>query len=395
MKLVRNSRDSSSITICRSNQFQIPLCMKKIYFLLFVGFTALLLVASTDRSASKYGFENGTPAIQSINALAFGPDGILFIGDSRSASVFAIDTKDNIAAAKAPVVDVKNVDQRIAALLGTEAKNISILDLVVNPISKKIYCAVQHADGTAVLLTIEGDKVSPVNLKNVSYSVVSINNAPAEDAKDQRGRPLRVWAISDLNFSDGKVMVSGLSNQEFSSTFRSIPFPFGNKQDQASLEIYHAAHGRYETYAPIKTFTTAELNGKKYLVASFTCTPLVLFPMDELKAGTHVKGRTVGEFGSGNTPLDIITLKKGNESILLMANSSRPVMRVKYKNLETYEGSLTTPVDESYATAGVNFVTLPVVNVLQLDKLDDSQVVLLQRKANGDLDLWSSGDRWF
>lgn len=356
---------------------------------------AFVLVATTNRNASKHGFITGTPEIQSINALAFGPDGVLFIGDSRSASVFAIDTKDNTPAGKASAVEMKNVDQRIAALLGTEARNISIQDLAVNPISKKIYCAVQNADGMAVLFTIEGNNITPVNLKNVSYSVVPINNAPAADATDQRGRPLRVWAISDLNFVDGKVLVSGLSNQEFSSTFRSIPFPFGNIQDQSSLEIYHAAHGRYETFAPIKTFTTAVLNGKKYLVASFTCTPLVLFPMDEMKAGTHVKGRTVGEFGSGNTPLDIITLKKGDESILLMANSSRPVMRVKYKNLESYEGSLTEPVAESYATAGVNFVTLPVVNVLHLDKLDDTQVVVLQRKANGDLDLWSSGDRWF
>jgi len=369
--------------------------MKKLYYLLAVSLSALLLVASTNRHAPIGGFENGTPTIQSISALAFGPDGILFIGDSKSASVFAIDTKDKIAVDKAAAVEMKNVDLKIAALLGTEAKNITIQDIAVNPISKKIYCAVQHADGSTVLLTIEGDKVLPVSLKNISYSTISINNPPAEDAKDQRGRPLRVWAISDLNYADGRVLVSGLSNQEFSSTFRTIPFPFGNKQDQASLEIYHAAHGRYETYAPIKTFTTAELNGKKYLVASFTCTPLVLFAMDELKAGTHVKGRTVGEFGSGNTPLDIITLKKGDESILLMANSSRPVMRVKYKNLENYEGSLTEPVAESYATAGVNFVTLPVVNVLHLDKLDDSQVVLLQRKANGDLDLWSSADRWF
>jgi hypothetical protein len=78
-----------------------------------------------------------------------------------------------------------------------------------------------------------------------------------------------------------------------------------------------------------------------------------------------------------------------------MANSSRPVMRVKYKNLETYAGSLTEPVPESYATAGVSFVTLPMVNVLQIDKLDDSQILVLQRKANGDLDLWSSADRWF
>jgi len=369
--------------------------MKKIYYFLVAGLAAVLLTASTHFNAPISGFDNGTPAIQSISALAFGPDGVLFIGDSKSASVFAIDTKDKAAIEKSAAVDVKNVDQKIAALLGTEAKNITILDIAVNPVSKKIYCAVQNSDNTTVLLTIEGDKVQPVNLKNVSYSTVSISNAPAEDAKDQRGRPLRVWAVSDLAYADGKVFVSGLSNQEFSSTFRSIPFPFVNKQDQSSLEIYHAAHGRYETYAPIKTFTTAQLNGKKYLVASFTCTPLVLFPLDELKAGTHVKGRTVGEFGSGNTPLDIITMKKGDESILLMANSSRPVMRVKYQNLEKYEGSLTDPVTENYATAGVNFVTLPMTNVLHIDKLDDSQVLVLQRKSNGDLDLWSSGDRWF
>ena len=369
--------------------------MNKLYYFLTVNIMAMLLVASTNRNAPIFGFENGTPAIQSISALAFGPDGVLFIGDSKSAAVFAVDTKDKVAVEKGMAVEMKNFDEKIASLLGTEAKNITIQDLAVNPISKKIYCAVQSAEGIPVLLTIEGDKVLPVSLKNISYGVVSLNNAPAEDAKDQRGRSLRVWAISDMNYANGKLMVSGLSNQEFSSTFRTIPFPFVNKQDQASLEIYHAAHGRYETYAPIKTFTTAKLNGKDYLVASYTCTPLVLFPLDELKAGSHVKGRTVGEFGSGNSPLDIITLTKGDESVLLMANSSRPVMRVKYKNLEAYAGSLTEPVPESYATAGVDFVTLPVVNVLQLDKLDDSHVVVLQRKVNGDLDLWSSGDRWF
>lgn len=370
--------------------------MKKIYYFLAAGVVATLLLASANRiSDNPYGLENGTPDIKSINALAFGPDGILFIGDSKGASVFAIDTKDKTIVEKAQPVEIKNVDQKIAALLGTEARNITIQDIAVNPLSKKIYCAVHNSDGTPVLLTIEGDKVQPVALKNISYSTISISNAPAEDAKDQRGRPLRVWAVSDLNYADGKVMVSGLSNQEFSSTFRSIPFPFANKQEQSSLEIYHAAHGKYETLSPIKTFTTATLNGKKYLVASYTCTPLVLFPMDELKPGVHVKGRTVAEFGAGNTPLDIVTVKKGDESYLLMANSSRPVMKVKFKNLETYEGSLTEPVTESFATAGVDFVTLPVVNVIHLDKLDDSKVIMLQRKVNGDLDLWTAGDRYF
>jgi hypothetical protein len=137
------------------------------------------------------------------------------------------------------------------------------------------------------------------------------------------------------------------------------------------------------------------LNGKKFLVASYTCTPLVLFSMDEMVAGKHVKGRTVAEFGAGNSPLDMITMKKGDDHYLIMSNSNRPVMRVKYKSIAAYQGALTEPITESYATAGVEMVTLPVVNVLQMDKLDETQVLVLQRRGNGDLDLWTaSTNRW-
>jgi hypothetical protein len=368
--------------------------MKKTYFFILLV-AVVIVIASTNKSASvRDGFVIGTPEIKSISALTFGPDGILFIGDSKSATVFALDTKDTEKIEKATALDVKKFDQKVAAALGTEITNITFQDLVVNPVSKKVYCAVHMADGTPALLRVEGDKISAVSLKDVSYSSVVVNNAPAEDAKDQRGRPLRGLAISDMGFSDGKLMVSGLSNQEFSSTFRVIPFPFTKQQDQSSLEIYHAAHAQYETNAPIRTFTTADINGKKYLIASYTCTPLVLFPLDELKAGTHVKGRTVAEMGSGNSPIDMITLKKGGDSFLIMSNSSRPVFKVKYKSIESFQGSLTTPVEENFATAGVDFISLPVVGVLQLDKLDESQFVLLQRRANGDLDLWTAGERY-
>jgi len=374
---------------------KITLLMKKFYFFIAACF-AILLFVSANRSTNPYNLKVGTPEIKSINALAFGPEGILFIGDTKSAAVFAVDVKDKTAVEKGAAVDIKNIDQKIAAALGTEAKNINIRDIAVNPVSKKIYFAVQSADGSSVLLTLEGNDVKSVSLKEVPFSTVSIANAPAEDQKDRGGRPIREQVISDLVFADGAVMVSGLSNQEFSSTFRRIPFPFTSKQDQSSLEIYHAAHGRYETNAPIRTFTTAELNGKKYLVASYTCTPLVLFPMDELQAGKHVKGRTVGEFGAGNSPIDMVTIKKGDEQFLVMANSNRPVMRVNFKNIETYQGSLTEPIKESFHTAGVDMVTLPVVNVLQLDKLDDGNLIVLQRRANGDLDLWTApANRWF
>lgn len=180
-----------------------------------------------------------------------------------------------------------------------------------------------------------------------------------------------------------------MSNHEFSSSFKSIPYPFTTKQDESTLEIYHAAHGRYETSAPIRTFTTAVINNKKYLVASYTCTPLVLFPMDELKPGTHVKGRTVAEMGSGNTPIDMLSLKSGNDSYLVMANTKHPVAKVDYKNIASFEGTLTEPVKGS---AGVNFTTTPLTDVIQMDKLDDKQVVMLQKKTNGDIDLWTANE---
>ena len=118
----------------------------------------------------------------------------------------------------------------------------------------------------------------------------------------------------------------------------------------------------------------------------------MLFPLDELKPGTHVKGRTIAEMGAGNSPLDMVTMNKNGEQVLLMSNSSRPVFKVKYKAIEEFQGSLTTPVQESFGTAGVHFVSLPMVNVVQLDKLDDTQFLLLQRKSNGDLDLYTPAD---
>lgn len=362
--------------------------MKKTYFYLVAAVAGLFLFAGVNPPANKNAALVG-PEIKSISSLTFGPDGILFVGDSKSATVFAVNTKDAKQQTKPTAIEIKNIDQKIAAALGTEVANITITDMAVNPLSKKLYLAIQNSDGTPVLLTISGDKIAPVVLKDLSYTSVVLNNSPAVDAKDQRDRPLRMSTISDMGYADGKVMVSGLSNHEFSSSFKSIPYPFTSKQDESTLEIYHASHGKYETSAPIRTFTTAEINGKKYLVASYTCTPLVLFPLDELKPGTHVKGRTVAEMGSGNSPIDMITLSNGNDSYLVMANTKHPVAKVPYKNIASFEGTLTEPVK---GTGGVNFTALPMTNVVQLDKLDNKMVLVLQKKTNGDLDLWTAND---
>jgi len=360
-------------------------------------FGTILVIAWVFSSAGKKatdlfeGFTSGSPQIQSMNSLAFGPEGVLFIGDTKGAAVFAIETKDVVPAESSDRINIKGFDKIVASALGTDVANIEIQDMAVNPISKKIYFSVHTTGGTPALLRLDADKISGVNLTDIRYSSVSLNNAPAEDAADSRGRSLRVLTISDLGYYDGKLMVTGISNQEFSSSFRSIPFPFKGSEEMASLEIYHANHARYETNSPIRTFTSTRLNDTDYLVASYTCTPLVLFPLNELQPGKHVKGRTVGEFGFGNTPLDMITINKDDKKYLVMANSNRPVMVVDYDKLSAYKGTLTEPVDH---TGGVEHFTMPWVNVLQLDKLNNDQFVMLQRRSNGDLDLWSTNARW-
>lgn len=342
-------------------------------------------------------FIQGNPEIKSIHALSFGPDNILFIGDSKSAAIVAIDTRDEPRSQAAEDIDLQKVDHLIAEMLGTETENITIQDLAINPRSKTLYLAVHHVDGTPLLLKLENNHFVNDDLSNVTFSKRLLPDAIAEDAKDQRGRSLRGWAISDLDYFDGKVLVSGLSNKEFSSALTMLSFPFKDEPDQdlATLEIWHAAHGQFETHSPIKTFTTTLLHGEPHIVASYTCTPLVLFPLNVLKEGKHVKGRTVAELGNRNTPLDIISMEKGGKSYLLMANTSRALMKISYAHLEAFQGGLTDPVPGNSETAGIDFINLPLVNVLQLDKLDDSRFVMLQRKSDGNLDLITgTAERW-
>lgn len=356
-----------------------------------MAFVTILAVSKKDTTTtnpSTVNFTIGNPGIASINALSFGPDGVLFIGDSKNATIVALDTKDAVAKESAESIRIEDIDKKIAASLGTTTDNIKVTDMAVNPLSKTIYFSVNIVDGTPVVLRLHGDDLENVSLKDVGYSKIELTNAISEEKKDRRGRSQRALAISDLKFHKGNVMVTGLSNEEFSSTFRSIAFPFNDTQDHASLEIYHAAHGRFETYSPIKTFSIVNVDNKDYLMASYTCTPLVLFPLDQLKGGTHVKGRTVAELGAGNAPLDMITFERDGKPYFLMSNSNRPVMRIDYDALTNYKSELTEPI-KGYGTDGVPFTSLPMVNVLQLDNLDANTIVYLQRTSGGQLVLMS------
>ena len=97
--------------------------------------------------AAEWGLKEGTPAIKTASALAFGPDGILFVGDTKSAAIFAIATGDTKGDAAKAQINVTGLNAQIATLLGTTADKIAINDLAVNPMTGNVFVAVTKGSG--------------------------------------------------------------------------------------------------------------------------------------------------------------------------------------------------------------------------------------------------------
>src|ERR1044072_8759958 len=69
----------------------------------------LLGFANNSRSVTT-GMTTGEAKLQSAGALALGPGGVIFVGDSRGAAVYALALGDAPATGNAAPVDVSNVD---------------------------------------------------------------------------------------------------------------------------------------------------------------------------------------------------------------------------------------------------------------------------------------------
>jgi hypothetical protein len=321
----------------------------------------------------------GKADLKSAGSLAFGPSGVLFVGDTAAGKIFALDTADTQAVANA--AEVSGVNLKIAALLGTTPDQIIINDVTVNPLSKRAYLSVSRGTGPealpAIVRTTTGGNVELVSLDNIKNASVTIPNAV--DKPDQRGRPQRNLAITDMAYVNGQVVVAGLSNEEFASNLRSIAYPFaGNAAKGTSVEIYHGSHGRFETQAPVRTFTSYRVNGEDVILASYTCTPLVMFKTAELAQNNgKVMGKTIAELGAGNTPLDMVIYEKGGKPFILMANSARGVMKVSADNLGQYPA-----ITKQTEITGTPYETLAELKgVAHLERLDDNRALMLVADA--------------
>jgi hypothetical protein len=182
--------------------------------------------------------------------------------------------------------------------------------------SKKLYVAVKSLKTNQyAVLTIDGaGKVDEFSLENVKY-----NKYPLEVNKKA------VSKITDLTWAGGKIVVATSAGDVFHS--RVFTITPGVKDPFASFatETYHVGHGGWETKAPIQALMPYEDGKTTNVVGSFTCTPIVKYSLDDTSPEVKVKGISVVELGTGNTPRSMFTYEKdGKKYILVNVNRNNP-----------------------------------------------------------------------
>ena len=323
----------------------------------------------------------------SIGSLVFGPDGTLFAADNQNAAIVALDLGAQAGAGAPGVKGLDGLDEKLAAMLGTGAAEVTITDLAVHPRTRNAYVSAMRGQGAGAaptLFRIDGTgKIDLVSMPALKHQRIELPNAPAAGGTGRQNA--RANVVTDMAFADGKLWVAGLSNEEFASKLRAIPFPFKSVDGGTSVEIYHGNHRQLETRSPVNAFVPYTIDNKPYLLAGYTCTPLVKFEIADLKPGDKVRGTTIAEFGAGNRVLDMIVYRKGGQEFLLTTNNSRGVMKIPTRTFASAT-PITTPVETE--TGGVPFEKVTTMTgIQQMDKLDEENSVVIARAASGSVNL--------
>ncbi len=346
---------------------------------------SVLALASTGAASAQ--------SLSSAGALAFDTGNTLFVGDAKAGLLHAFDLTDaltdqaNFQLGRAQTFEGRtifnNLDVEIAALLGVEAADVAINDMAVHKPTKQIFLSVHRGhgpDAEAVVIVVNNGALELVDLASADHSSMSVGPVPTAETLEF-GQPLNTLALTDIDYYNGELFVAGVSNEEFSSKLRRIPFPFTNDISTSSIEIWHAVHAQYETRAPVITQTIAELDGEPTLIAIYACTPIVRIPLAELTDGAEVRGTMIGEMGFGNTPLDIVPYVNGwdGTSNVVVTNTNRSAASI---NLDAIGAADAMPhgegVQNVFSVAGVPQFPLPMSGTLHLDTLDDTYALVVR-----------------
>jgi len=328
--------------------------------------------------------------IKSISRLAAGPGNVLFVADWKSARVHAITLPPAAQEPAGTAFNILDLEDLLSRQVG--GAKVTVQDMVVRPGTAEVYIAVSYgaAKAPALIVVSSDQRARRVNLKAAKSTSIALRDAPTSDYKFWRETPERSFTVTDMKWRDGELFIAGLSNQEFASTLRRIKYPFDSRQSIMSVEIYHTGHNLIETRAPIRAMSFATLGGKPYLVAAYTCTPIVLIPLDELKDGVHLRGKTIAELGYGNTPADLIAYTKKTEQgktedFLMLVNFERGASIIPVSELEAASArpGIETLVPFGQIV-GLDVVSAPLVGTMRLDNLDEKSFIVVRRQLEKD-----------
>ncbi|MDP9890963.1 hypothetical protein J2W32_000059 [Variovorax boronicumulans] len=327
--------------------------------------------------------------VKSISRLAAGPGNILFVADWKAARVHAISLPATQQQPAGTAFNILDLESLLSAQVG--GARVTVEDMVVRPGTAQVYVAVSYgaAKTPALILVTSDKKARRIDLKAAASTSVALRDAPTSDYSFWKETPERSFTVTDMKWREGELFVAGLSNQDFASTLRRVKYPFDAKQSVTSVEIYHAGHNLIETRAPIRAMSFASWGGKPYLVAAYTCTPLVTIPLDDLKDGAHIRGKTVAELGYGNTPADMIAYSRTEqgktEDFLLLANFDRVSNVIPVSQLEATGSRPGIEKQVPFGQlAGVEVIQAPLAGTLRLDNLDEKSFVVVRRRLEKD-----------
>jgi hypothetical protein len=361
-----------------------------------VGGAGLPLVRNSD--VDDRGMRVGAVTWQSAGAMTFGPDGTLFIADSKGGKLYALRVEDSrVESRDTGRFAVGELDTKVAAALGTTPRELRFNDMAVNKATGNIFLTVSRGlgDGSApalVKVNLRGE-VSLVDVDRIRFSETVLPAQPSRDGKTPWGQPQWMLSVTDLNFVDGELWVAGLSNEQFASALRRVPFPFSSSGALTTVEIYHTSHDKWETAAPIEAFLPISINGRSMILAGYGCAPLATFNTADIKSKKHLRGRTIAEMGGGNRPIDIISFENNGRTSIIVANSHRTMM--KFDGGEVAGApEMTTPVDAAYKPGGVPYLPVASAGVMQIDDFGPAVLVLQRDIESGAVALTTYHKRW-
>jgi hypothetical protein len=347
---------------------------------LFIIFVVFGLGAAANASAAD---------IRSISRLAAGPGNILFVADWKTARVHAITLPEAAHRPAGTAFNILDLEPLLSKQVG--GARITVEDMVARPATAEVYVALSYgAAKTPALIVVTSDrKARRIDLKTAKATSIALREPPTTDYAFWGDMPERSFTVTDMKWRDGELFIAGLSNQEFASTLRRVKYPFDSQQSITSVEIYHTGHNLIETRAPIRAMSFATWGGKPYLVAAYTCTPIVTIPLDDLKDGAHIRGKTIAELGYGNTPADMIaytrTAQGRTESFLMLLNFERGASVIPVSQVEA--ASSGPGIDELVPfgqLAGLDTTPTPLAGALRIDNLDEKSFIVVRRRLEND-----------